>query len=686
MSFEKKFVTGEILQQVAQGVRDKIKGEIIDNLESTDINKPLSANQGKILQDTKLGKNEKHEQTSDTITSMTGYEKAGTGVVLPTDSLNQAIGKLEVKADKALDVANNAVSKDNIVNDLTTGGTDSVLSAEQGKVLKQLISSVSGDGGAGGGLIENAKSFNKIVYNGTLTSNGKDIVVGKTLYNPSLYLDGTRIDASEYELNAKVGQITLKQPYAKYEVSWEVEDQLPNHIRFSYPTLDLLINDEPIKSIINIGDVIEIQGESDADDGGHKLVKCEDSSKLNGVQIGEGKYLNEIPNTNIKEIADKKLNKNGDTITGEIIVGDRASISDKTLETKSKNISGAINELNENKCKLINLSDQLQKTSYRKSVLALCEVSEKDNTLLHSYSSGNIILNRISGLTTTTITNVLINIESQYEGGKKANASILINGIKGEIRPCTFKYKGKLYGGLHIFVNAAEFTNIYFYGETNFDIFGLDYMSSDPETAPMLDEIEEIKQSLSFDNIYFGGYAYSNNNKIMTSNDLGRSMGDYAGGFPLNTATEGKLYYYEKNDKYYICTSSYSGTQISVPNGNFEELDVWKNRSSINTLSEFESLSLVGESSGWTTLQLDRIGRVCILTLDSGQYDWTKGFNIPQKYKRFFPRYPVHSTMTDGDLTIDVSITNGGLLSSYQTYLLTGPTKKAFYGQLVWII
>lgn len=49
MSFEKKFVTGEVLQQVAQGVRDKIKGEIVDNLESTDINKPLSANQGKIL-------------------------------------------------------------------------------------------------------------------------------------------------------------------------------------------------------------------------------------------------------------------------------------------------------------------------------------------------------------------------------------------------------------------------------------------------------------------------------------------------------------------------------------------------------------------------------------------------------------------------------------------------------------
>lgn len=141
MSFEKKFVTGEVLQQVAQGVRDKIKGEIVNNLESTDINKPLSANQGKILQDTKLGKNEKHEQTSDTITSMTGYEKAGTGVVLPTDSLNQAIGKLEVKADKALYTANNAIPKDNIVNDLTTGGTDNVLSAEQGKGLKQLIDS-----------------------------------------------------------------------------------------------------------------------------------------------------------------------------------------------------------------------------------------------------------------------------------------------------------------------------------------------------------------------------------------------------------------------------------------------------------------------------------------------------------------------------------------------------------------
>lgn len=56
MSFEQKFVTGEVLQQVSQGVRDKIKGEIIDNLKSTDVDKPLSANQGKILNDAKLDK------------------------------------------------------------------------------------------------------------------------------------------------------------------------------------------------------------------------------------------------------------------------------------------------------------------------------------------------------------------------------------------------------------------------------------------------------------------------------------------------------------------------------------------------------------------------------------------------------------------------------------------------------
>ena len=213
------------------------------------------------------------------------------------------------------------LDKSSVVNDLATGGIDKVLSAEQGKVLKSLLDSVSGD--SSGGLVKDSKSYSKILHTGDLTANGKDITVGKKLYFPALFLDGVRIDESEFDVNHAGGVITLKQPYANYQVTWVIVDMLPNHIKFAYPTLNMLKADEGIKKLINLGDVIEILGESDADDGGHRLVKCENSSKLNGVDIGGGRFLNEIPNTRM----DSKQNK-----------------VDNRLQTHNKEIVKAIDE------------------------------------------------------------------------------------------------------------------------------------------------------------------------------------------------------------------------------------------------------------------------------------------------------------------------------------------------------
>ena len=213
------------------------------------------------------------------------------------------------------------LDKSSVVNDLVSGGTDKPLSAEQGKVLKSLLDSVSGD--SSGGLVKDSKSYSKILHTGDLTANGKDITVGKKLYFPALFLDGVRIDESEFDVNHAGGVITLKQPYANYQVTWVIVDMLPNHVKFAYPTLNMLKADEGIKKLINLGDVIEILGESDADDGGHRLVKCENSSKLNGVDIGSGRFLNEIPNTRMDSKQDKV---------------------DSRLQTHNKAIVDAINE------------------------------------------------------------------------------------------------------------------------------------------------------------------------------------------------------------------------------------------------------------------------------------------------------------------------------------------------------
>lgn len=69
----------------------------------------------------------------------TGYAAGTAADVAATDNLNQAIAKVEARAKDAASAAAAALQDADIVNDLTTGGTDKVLSAEQGKALKTAL-------------------------------------------------------------------------------------------------------------------------------------------------------------------------------------------------------------------------------------------------------------------------------------------------------------------------------------------------------------------------------------------------------------------------------------------------------------------------------------------------------------------------------------------------------------------
>lgn len=196
----------------------------------------------------------------------------------------------------------------NIVNDFVTGGVNKVASAESIKVLKQLIDTLGGGGATK--LLRTAEALGEYDYIGNLAISGTSIAVGSRLFNPTLYLDGVRIEENRYSVEFETGLITLNEAYADYEVVWVVEDKMPYHITFCFPTMNLLLASEDIKSRIQLNNVIKILGASDEDDGGHYLVKCEDTPKLNAVQIDEGKYLNEIPNTKISAIkAEVEQNK-----------------------------------------------------------------------------------------------------------------------------------------------------------------------------------------------------------------------------------------------------------------------------------------------------------------------------------------------------------------------------------------
>lgn len=156
------------------------KSDVVNNLSTTDVTKALSAAQGKILQDriNGLGNVYKYRGTKADISEIiaitnaivgdvwnvetefsVGGKKypAGTNVACIKDTSTSEHteanwdplgGTIDLSAYATKTEMNNSlnskVAKSDIVNDLTTGGTIKVLSAEQGKALKNLITTSSG--------------------------------------------------------------------------------------------------------------------------------------------------------------------------------------------------------------------------------------------------------------------------------------------------------------------------------------------------------------------------------------------------------------------------------------------------------------------------------------------------------------------------------------------------------------
>lgn len=65
--------------------------------------------------------------------------------------------------------------------------------------------------------------------------------------------------------------------------------------------------------------------------------------------------------------------------------------------------------------------------------------------------------------------------------------------------------------------------------------------------------------------------------------------GGYAGKFPLDSAVLDGIYLLPDTGKFYVCTEAFSGKSLIVPDSNFEELSVYKNRERLSNLFEFGS-------------------------------------------------------------------------------------------------
>ncbi len=128
----------------------------------------------------------------------------------------------------------------------------------------------------------------------------------------------------------------------------------------------------------------------------------------------------------------------------------------------------------------VNLTGSLQTTSYRRSVIALCELTNT-NPSASSFSNGLLLMRRHNGLN-GQIT-AMIAAEKRFNT-TAMNWSLFKIGASSQVfRPCTFTYNGVKYGGIDVYITDAEYQTISFNGDTNFSIFGLDWYNIQSSTV-----------------------------------------------------------------------------------------------------------------------------------------------------------------------------------------------------------
>ena len=158
------------------------------------------------------------------------------------------------------------------------------------------------------------------------------------------------------------------------------------------------------------------------------------------------------------------------------------------------------------------LSNQVQTGDYRKSVIALCNLTNSDPSA-NSWSIGTLTFHRSDGLSGTYT--VDISIEKRYNT-TQPNVSIMRRGVNEGVKPCTFQYNGIKYGGVEIYISDAAYDFVEYYGSGNFDIFGLDYDSNGVTLN------SEVKNSINTtSDINFTGNLYFQDNSVFhTGNDF----------------------------------------------------------------------------------------------------------------------------------------------------------------------
>lgn len=103
------------------------------------------------------------------------------------------------------------------------------------------------------------------------------------------------------------------------------------------------------------------------------------------------------------------------------------------------------------------------------------------------------------------------------------------------------------------------------------------------ETAKVIQQVRDI---VAGNEANSNALTLSGKTRLEFEKETQGVAGGYNGTFPLTQATLNGIYLLPATGKFYVCTKEYNGTNLTAPNGNFEELSVYKNRDKLENLSK----------------------------------------------------------------------------------------------------
>jgi len=237
--------------------------------------------------------------------------------------------------------------------------------------------------------------------------------------------------------------------------------------------------------------------------------------------------------------------------------------------------------------KRVNLTGQVQTASYRKSVIALCELTNT-NPSANSYSIGMITFHRTNGLEAPAL--MQIAMEKRYNVVGANYTSLVQSGdsFGDNVQYIKFQYNGVWYGGIEFFFSAAELSEVTFHGESNFAIFGLDYFNT--QTSTVINS--EINSSITVTDMVAENDLFINNNKVWNAQNDGSGSGldaDLLDGlnsdYFLNTSVTGQT-------KTGLLTLGSTGTDYTGNNGSNHNL--FLNGSTHSSIGFHDSADTIG--------------------------------------------------------------------------------------------